>query len=1003
MARTGRQRYIRIRKRLFVVTGLILLAVILVGALIAYYAASLVGQDDLTLLTLSEGQSRTAVMGSGISLDQAKSSNLVQEGSFELLVFRQTLTVYSGDDTTLTISSQEASAGQYGDGFFDQASARVMTQTDQGLALKKTAQVVSYGINRVGVFQAVNLPGDTPEGLAILDFGRNDNLSLAVGQQGLMISNVTGQMPENIDSGLDADLTGICSTGEGFLVCSNRGNLLYTSDGQSIQTWSTPAALPLRAIAAADSGLFVSVGDDGTLITGKIGTAHQINLPVQADLNDISYGLSTFVAIGSEGTILVSRTGLIWKSIQVAGLTDLTEPVNWQAIDFRDSRFVMAGSGGAIAISDDGVNFHLLGSNGQTDSIDLVMLSRQQLIILDDAGHFYISNDSGANWQQSAINTGMTSRVIALTGKDKIISADEAGNLGLAQLVAEIRLDSPLKEGQYQAGDLIYLEKTSASVPESYLAADPSQAAYQSPWEVYGSGTKQSVNDTVSPGGGTASLLLQSQSGGAGQEQAAILSQVIDASLIDQISRNEVYRVELWMKQSDVDERQAQVWLTGPFRTVGTTFTNVGSTWKKYSFNFIIPTITGSLESHEVRINIAIGSGSLWLDQISLCRANDQASLLASSFQSEIDAIEPQVIRLGFAAIGSPTVRQDGWASALGNENPHLSDQGWTSQTSGTLNSALQLTHSAGADPWLVIDSYTSEATILNLIEFLAGPISEPYGKIRQELGEVVPWFDQFDRILIEFCDTSGVLGNDRLKADFANLMIQTISDSPYYRQIKSKVVFVDGMDYNDGVVLSTADYHASDLNNLILPDSSQAIQRAFLEYYDQIPRNPEKPSENWPELMRSAQLRPNGTNLPNLADLTEILLRDLGKQSSLSNLYLPRRDSQDWQPSWPVAARIASAGAQGVPLVISGATAAVQAYGFRSEERTAIVITNLSEETANCRLLTDIDLRDGRIFKYDANGNLLRQQTLRKSGSRQTLLPGGVILIIKENEPAGK
>ena len=628
------------------------------------------------------------------------------------------------------------------------------------------------------------------------------------------------------------------------------------------------------------------------------------------------------------------------------------------------------------------------------------MLSRQQLIVLDDAGQFYISNDSGANWQQSAINTGMTSRVIALTGKDKIISADETGNLGLAQLVAEIRLDSSLKDGQYQAGDLIYLEKTAPSVPRSYLAADPSQAAYQSPWEVYGSGTKQPASDTVSPGGGAASLLLQFDAGSAGQDQAAILSQVIDAGRIAQISRNEVYRIELWMKQSDIDERQAQVWLTGPFRTVGTTFTNVGSTWKKYSFTFIIPTLTGS---REVRINIAIGSGSLWLDQISFCLASDQASLLASSFQSEIDAIEPQIIRLGFAAIGSPTVRQDGWASALGNENPYLGGQGWTSQTTGTLNSALQLTWSAGADPWLVIDSYTSEATILNLIEFLAGPISEPYGKIRQELGEVVPWFDQFNRILIEFCDTGKVLGNDRLKADFANLMIQTISDSPYYRQIKNKVVFVDGMDYSDGVVLSTADYHASNLNNLILPDSSQAIQRAFLEYYDQIPRNPEKPSENWPELMRSARLRPNGTNLPNLADLTEILLRDLGKQSSLSNLYLPGRDSQDWQTAWPAAARIASASARGVPLVISGATAAMQAYGFQSNEQTAIVITNLSDETANCRLMSDIDLRDARIYKYEANGNLLRQQTLRKSSSRLTLLPGGVIMIIKDNEPAGK
>jgi hypothetical protein len=201
----------RIRKRTFIVTGLTLLAILLAASLIAVYAAVLSGPDDLIVLTVSESQSRTAVLGSGISLAQAEPANLLRDSSFEPLVFRKTLTVYSGDATTLTVSSEDASAGQYGDGFFDNAAARVMSRTETGLTLKKTAKVNHYGINRVGIFQEVNLPDDTPAGQAILAFVRNSDISLAVGEKGLIIRNVVSQTPEIAESKLDADLTGICA------------------------------------------------------------------------------------------------------------------------------------------------------------------------------------------------------------------------------------------------------------------------------------------------------------------------------------------------------------------------------------------------------------------------------------------------------------------------------------------------------------------------------------------------------------------------------------------------------------------------------------------------------------------------------------------------------------------------------------------------------------------------------------------------------------------------
>lgn len=981
----------RIRKRTFVVTGLTLLAVVFVGGIIALAAYALIGSENMIRFAVNESQSRTSVLGSGISFNQAKSSNLLADASFEPLVFRQALTVYSGDATTLTVSSEEASAGLYGDGFFNGAAARVMTETASGLALKKNARVQQYGINRVGVFLPVNLPGDVPDGLAVLAFARQDDLALAVGEQGLIIRNVTGQSPEIIDSGLSADLTGICVSANGFITCSDAGDLLFSADGETWEPWLAQSRTPLRAVAVSEKDIYVAVGDDGIIVTGKGGQGSVLNDQTTASLKDIAYGNSTFVAVGDEGTILISRTGLLWRQVLPAG------SANWQAIDFRDGRFVLAGSSGAIALSDDGLTFQSIRNLNKQDYVDIVMLSRQQLIVLDQEGGFAVSNDNGMSWLQSGIETGMKSKVIALASKDKVLSADGSGKIGLAQLVAEIRLDSALKDGQYQAGDLIFLEKTAAGIPENYLPANPQDEAFQDPWDFYGQGTGLRTIEESSPDGGTACLLLQTGANQSAGVSSAIISQAVDPELVFADHLNEIYRIELWMKQSGLNDRSVQVWLTGPFKPVGTTFTNVGATWKKYSYTFVMPAQSASLGSDEIRLNIAIDSGSLWLDQVCLSLAAESSDLLSSDLYAELDQIQPQVIRLGFLSIGGQSDRQESWAAILGNESPSINESGWFSAAGNSMHAALNLVKDSKADPWLVVDSYTSEAELLNLIEYLAGPISEPYGKIRLAQGDTVPWSQQFNRILFEITDSYNIFRSDQQKADFVNLMIQTITDSPYYRQIKSQLTFVDGMTYSAGVVLSTADYHGSDLSGLISTDSSKAIQDAFLVYYDQIPRNPEKPTQSWSEIMRTAMLKPNGTTLPNLADLTEILLRDLGRQTALSNLAMPDTDSLDWKESWTSAAAIASACAGGVPLEITGSDGEVFAYGFRSGSQIAIALINLSDEVAECHLTTDLPLDQAGLRKYDAEGKLLNQQTMKSRESRLTVLAGGVVLIVKD------
>lgn len=990
----------RFYKRTVVVTALALLVVIIAGSLLVRFSGTLSGTENLVQFSIREEETKTAILGAGVTLSEPESGNLLQDTSFEPFVYRQSLTVYSGDATTLTVSSEDASQAFYGDGFFNDASARVMTRTENGYQLKKSARVLHYGINRIGVFQPVLLPDDQPAGHAFLDFSRSEDLSFGVGENGLMIQNIAGQVTKRIDSGLSDDLTGVCVYEGGIAVCSDAGHILYSTDGQAWNITTTSDRIPLRAIAVSRQGITVAVGDRGKIATGYNQTTTGLRPATQADLNDIVYGDDRFVVAGDQGVLLTSGNGVIWKPVP------LTSTDNWKAIDYRDGRYIILGENGTVLSSDDGEHFEVLSQLDMT-GWDILMLSYQQMIILDDAGAFYVSNDSGKSWQKSMIDTGMHSRIIERAGKDKIFSADDAGQIGLAQLVAEIQLDHPLNGDQYRAGDIIFLERTMLTVPESGLPVQFGRVASQSPWELFGTGEGHRTTETAAPQGGLSSMCMQVGK----RDQPLILSQRLSQEALAEIEHNEILHVSLWMKQQDVTDRKVQVWLSGPFESAGTTFSNVGTGWKKYTYAFIVPVRQGGYTDQEIRLNVSVDRGVLWVDRVFLGRLDESPDMLSSELRQKMTTIKPQLIRLDFMGIGSQTVLPENWAQAMNTDNPTIKEGRWQSQRGVSLHAALVMARDCGADPWLVVDSFADEGELLHLIEYLSAPISEPYGKRRQEQGMVFPWTQEFQRITIEFCDRNQIFESDRQRADFVNRMIQTVSQSPYFREIKSQIIFVDGMTYHDGIMLSQADYHASDLQGSLLHNRLLTSESMISDYLDNIPRNTDKPVHEYPEMIRKAELQDTSIPSLRLSDLVDVALFDLGDQSGLVNLAWPVSGHSRSISVYSTAAQIVSEVAQGHALRVytiettndgivpdeQEPQAPVRAYAFFDEQTFSVVLTNLSSSTATCQLLAERNLAEAQLVKYDETGQLLSRQILRTSTSHITLLPGGVVVLTKE------
>lgn len=1001
----------RLKKRTLVVTVLSMAAVLITGSLLGWFVAALPGPSDITQFVIAERDSRHSILGSGVSLPELPVANWLEDPSFEPYVFRTALTVHYGNENILTVSAADAGAGQYGESFFNGAQARVMAWSADGLSHKKTAAVVSFGMNRVGQFQTIDLSGDWPENTAVLAITQQNEISLAAGENGLVLFQASSVAPQVIDLNVSADLTGIDGFDKGYVICSEQGDLFFSEQGTLWQKISGTLEGSLNDIAIADDSTYAAVGDEGIIICGKPGqTPVAVQAPTKQDLLAACSGAGRFVAVGEQGTILVSRGGLIWQS------ADLAVDINWQTVEFYEGRFVAAGDKGHIAYSDNGINFQLLEPVGSSDLVDVVMLSRQQYIVLDKQGLFSLTNDAGHSWTSSEIETGMHSQIIALAGKDKLISADAFGQVGVAQLVAEIELDSPLRQGQYQAGDILYLEKVSPSLPSEYLEDFDQSSAVVNSWQFFGPGRSNRIESDHAPAGGRASLLIDRTDVQA--DQPTIISQVLGAKFSEQSRHNDIYRADLWLKQENSGAGKVQVWLSGLVNPVGATVSHIGPKWRKYSFNFVLPE-PSTLREQPVRFNVAFtGTAKVSIDRLFFGKASESADLALSSVSEQIKDADPQVIRLDFLGIGKRGSGVESWSLPLGNENKYISPGENNLQKSHALHTALQLAYESSASPWLVIDAFADEAELLRLIEYLAAPITEPYGRLRQQNGSVVPWTDKFDRIYLEFMDSEKIFEFDRLRADHVNLMIDSVSRSPYYQRIKQMLVFIDGQYYQEGVMLSTADYHSADLQGIMQTNRESVVYNAYQDYYNQIPRVPEKPGQLISELVRSASLVASELYQPQLADLIHLLLADLGEQTALTNLEIDVNSltNTDDKDLYLTAAHIMARSAQGVPLSIHPIQqvnenkddpeelekwVSARAYGFLSNDQLAIVLVNSTEQRQDCLLVSDMNLKGAQVTNYDASGAELNQQEL-KNNQKVTLLPGGVALLYKSLTPDG-
>ena len=197
-------------------------------------------------------------------------------------------------------------------------------------------------------------------------------------------------------------------------------------------------------------------------------------------------------------------------------------------------------------------------------------------------------------------------------------------------------------------------------------------------------------------------------------------------------------------------------------------------TWHDYTFDF--PTHEDGTPVGGVVLGFSIRESAILIDDVTLTPTAHPANN-PTAFRDEV----VQTLRDLHPGVLRYMDNGGNFGSSLDTLlTPPLARQRTGSSTQATLmedvsiglHEFLALCQAIGADPWFSMPPGFSPAESANLIEYLSGPASTPYGARRAALGQPKPWSEVFPTIHLE-------LGNEQWNAgSFAG---QTIADPTAY------------------------------------------------------------------------------------------------------------------------------------------------------------------------------------------------------------------------------
>ena len=258
-------------------------------------------------------------------------------------------------------------------------------------------------------------------------------------------------------------------------LCLVLGGLASASAQSHWEVKPSNSTASLNAVAFGN-GVFVAVGDNGSIVTSPDGNVWTARVSGTTDrLPAIAFGKGRFVVTRENraAPILTSNDGITWSAAPITGASGApAESLAWKGVAFGSGRFMTVGATSSTLInsyadilrSEDGITFTVIvpARYPQPDALDRrvvgVSFFRDRFYArLEDGG--FLGTPDGVTWKGSIAGDVMASDgsiKIATTASiwvNSTFSVDAGHTFGLAQAPSTKINGACYGAGQYVAGD----------------------------------------------------------------------------------------------------------------------------------------------------------------------------------------------------------------------------------------------------------------------------------------------------------------------------------------------------------------------------------------------------------------------------------------------------------------------------------------------------------------------------------------------------------------------
>ena len=1018
------------RKKRFGVTLVVIAAVLVMAATVLGYVGVFGLRSELCEVAVTNDKAGDTFGGTGINCDLIPNINIIRDASFESSTDYSSILVAGASDGSVFLTPDAVATAGYDTTNCAGDSARIISIDSDGVMSEKfTGTITGFKPARLGVVTLIKDTKDLWGEDRIRNMAFFGNTAAALTFNGRMIYDVTNSQLAGIVAS-DERFVLLDSNETGFVAASLSGAVYFTQDGRNIVLMYEPDDANRSALCGIGSNetTFAVCYSNGTIVTINNGKVALSRLPDTGVTSFTSDG-KKFIASDSKGNIYSSSNGMIFEVIGHSDLLkDDTEPIARAG----DGIFCFVVNNSKAVIVRNEEEGYVIEETDISKSTGAEISS----VYLTDSGLIV----AGTSDKKAFAISLLTGKVAALTSENVIIENiigvngdkvyyDSGKEIYKSQILSELTLEGNLEGVDIISDDILitgHMQKAAGGlVGSSGEYDDKWSISDSSAWSVYGADTTVAATDRSYSGRFGARIT------GVGDGVHA-LTQDLPGLAKDNFISGTFYRLSFYAMSDNAPEK-AYCWLEGDgFGRSGIELTQLGGNYKYYSYVFAVT--DQILYADSIRLSIAFeGSGSIIIDNFYLGPDSYSSAGIPQYYTETLSSGSPSAMRLNNLNIGSSGFAEtslylmsndsvshsfEGTASTAEYSEGAVSVSAYSGMSvTNSLEDSLKLVKQCNSTPWLVIGPYVNQDDIDKLLEYLCGSLTSEYGGRRIDNGTALPWSRQFTRFYIEINDSGKVFKSDVQKAAYVNYVISMFSQSEYFSDIKDKTVFLDGMKYDGGTMMSDADNHTMEAT-LVANDSSETyidnINTSYvLARYD----SPHVVSgNNNGEYIN--KLYTSGSNcgkivsavLTGEADFAEMFLFDCsinfvpskftdkemftGKDEFINmmkvsglikefagfdELYLDIKEPLD------------QSSAQSVDQFVSNVTAAC----FNKGPKSYLVIAN-SSTTQQSFLINDNKLghTDGVIRRYDDKGRLINERNMGTEHLRHILQPGEFIIV---------